>query len=184
MLNHGIVLMSKNCRLRPMLESDEEKVLGLWNQDFVVGNLFMSKTRPEVYRKYFEKYKDDPNEWRWVVEEDGGRFVGTISLERQSSVEGVAGGFALYPTERFLAVVPNILMLDFAFKELGMQRVSFTINTVNDKIRKFHKLLQAVNTGMWTRKMGSNGKEVALEHWYYDRLMWLESSDEHRCLCT
>ena len=184
MLNHGVVLRSKNCRLRPMLESDEEKVLELWNQDFVIGNLFMSKTSTEVYRRYFEKYKGNPDEWRWVVEEDEGRFVGTISLERSPNADGIAGGFALYPTSCFLAVVPNILMLDFAFQELKMHRVNFTINANNNKIRKFHKLLQAINTGTCTKKIGSNGKEIVLEHWYYDCRAWLDAMAEHAALCT
>lgn len=184
MLNHGIVLNAGRCCLRPMRDEDEENVIALWNQDYVVGNLYMTKTTQEIYRKHFEAYKCNPDEWRWVVEETEGKFVGTISLKRKESSIGQAGGFALYPTEQFLAVVPNILMLDFAFLKLGMQQVLFTIVTENNKIRKFHKLLHAINTGECSRRMGSNGKEVVLEHWYYDRHAWLAAADEHAALCS
>lgn len=184
MLDHGVVLSVGRCHLRPMREEDESLVLGLWNQDFVVGSLFMSKTSSETYRKYFERYKENPNEWRWTVEDSEGQFVGTVSLKRESDKVGVIGGFALYPTLAFLSVVPNILVLDFAFANLKMQRVRFTINAANNKIRKFHKLLKAVNTGEHTRKLGSNGKEVVLEHWYYDCAGWFANEEDHNLLCT
>ena len=184
MLSHGIVLEVGGCRLRPALDSDEADILGLWNQDFVVGNLFMSKTAPEIYRRYFEAYRVNPDEWRWVVEESDGRFVGTISLGRSQNANGVLGGLALYPTSSFLAVVPAVLVLDFAFEKLKMKRVLFTINAENDRIRRFHKLLHAINTMRLSRKTGSNGKEVVLEHWYYDRKSWADAREEHESLCT
>lgn len=174
MLDHGIILEGGGCRLRPMTDTDTGDVLQLWNQDFVVGKLYMSKTSVEIYNKHFELYKVDPNQYRWVVEDLDGNFVGTSGL---SIVEpGVAeiGFFALYPTEAFQPVVPGILVREFSFssKGLKLKKIVFTINSTNKTIRKMHRLFKDVDTGRRSEKVGSDGNPLTLEHWEITPESW------------
>ena len=179
MLDHNIFLVSKNCRLRPMLESDEDQVLALWNQDYVVGNLFMSKTSSETYRKHFELYKQDPRQWRWIIENNRGECCGTTGLTLIKDGIAKSGCFAMWPTKEFLPNVPDILMYNFAFQKIGVNLIELTFVSNNKKIRQYHKLQRGHDTGRRIRKIGSNGLEIELECWEYTKENWCKNQKFH-----
>jgi len=165
MLDHGVYLDCSICHLRPMTDADEDRVLELWNQDFVVGNLFMSKTSHETYRKYFEKYKADPNEWRFVIEDARHAFVGTTGYTRIDAETFSSGYFAMYPTQDPILPALNVLTGEWLWERMGFKKHVFTVNAANKKIKRYHQLLGNVYTGKSERKIGSDGRELVLEHW-------------------
>lgn len=174
MLDHKIVLESGRCRLRPMTDADEAAVVRLWNQDFVVGKLFMSRTTPEVYREHFERYKTDPDQYRWVVEDRDGKFIGTSGVTRVEQFVFKIGFLALYPTDSFQPVEPGILVRDYVFSPDGFnaKKMIFTIVTTNHAIRRMHRLFRDIDTGRRIEKIGSNGEPVTLECWEITPESW------------
>lgn len=166
MLDHGIHFDCSICHLRPMTDADEDKVLELWNQDFVVGNLFMSKTSHEVYRKYFDKYKTAVDEWRFVIEDRNHQFVGTTGYWRVDEETFASGFFAMYPTEEPVLAALNVLTGDWLWNVMKFKRHVFTINAENKRIRRFHTLLGNRFSGRIEERPSSAGGVVRLEHWY------------------
>lgn len=184
MLDHGIVIESKHCHLRPMMEADEENVIGLWNQDYVVGNLYMTKTTPEIYREHFARYRTNPNQWRFVIEDLDGNFVGTTGRTLVSPGVYNTGFFALYPTESFLAIEPLVALNTFWFDRMEAQRIEFTVVSTNEKIKKLHRFLGAEDTGVCSERRGSNGKIVRLEHGVYRREAWNLRRAFYESICS
>ena len=173
MLNHGIYFKFGECVLRPTIWEDSEKILELWNQPFVIGKLFMAKTDLATYSNFFSLYSEDSNQYRWTIEDLEGNFIGTDSLTVSGNgKEATLGHFAMYPTDKFLTFTPGVLIRNFAFNELKVEEINFTLLSSNHKIKKYHKILKAENTGIITKKIGSNGEEICLEHWRYTRNEW------------
>ena len=167
MLNHNIRLDSKYCHLRPLVWADENNVLDLWNQDYVVGRLFMSRTSMETYRRYFKIYEHDPDNYRFAVEDSHNKFVGTVAFTRKDNKICEIGMLALHPTRDPVLVVLQVMLLDYLFHQQAFREVWFTVHPTNGKIKKVHKFFGAINTGRVTEKKGSNGLPIRLEHWKY-----------------
>ena len=165
MLDHGIILKCPICTLRPMTDADEKNVLRLWNEDFVIGNLFMSRTSPETYRRYFDLYKAATGEYRWVVEDATGKFVGTMGAKIET-IETVFSNFlAFYPTETPVMPAAYVLFHDFIFGGLGAMRLDFTVVTSNRKVKGLCRLVGSVDSGERIVKTASNGETITLEKW-------------------
>lgn len=175
MLDHNVYLSGGACRLRPITRKDTDQVLNLWNQDYVVGNLFSGITSLETYVGYFDKYVADKYSRQWVVEDDEQNFVGTIGcVQEDNSVK--IGWFALFPTKKFMAFVPVVLLNDYIFDKLSPDRIVFNINSRNHKIKKFHRFLGAEKEPREETVISRYGVKVVCEHWFYDRECWLANS--------
>ena len=179
MLNHGVYLSSGNCRLRPIAAADENNVLTLWNQDWVIGTLWSARTSRDTYRKYFKKYESDDTVWQWVVESDGGKFVGTIGCSVCN--EGASfGWYALYPNRGFLAAVPCVLVWDFIFNTLHIPTLAFTCAVSNEKAKKVYRMLKAEFTGRIDKVCSQYGVSAVREHWICDRDVFNSNVDYYK----
>jgi len=175
MLDHGVHFDCSICHVRPMTDADEDQVLELWNQDFVVGNLFMSKTSHETYRKYFDVYKTNLDEWRFVIEDAQCNFVGTTGITRLDAETYTSGYFAMYPTADPILPAINVLMGKWIWEEMGFKKHVFTVNAANARIKRYHQLLGNFYTGISEHKLGSNGKDIVLEHWMGTVDSWVKT---------
>ena len=182
MLDHGIYLSRGNCRIRPITTNDEDNVLELWNQDYVVGNLWSGRTSHETYREHFEKYVGDPNTFQMIVEDDESAFVGTIGYKIDGGC-ATTSWFALYPTMKFLPVVPVILLNDYLFYCKNYDEILFNVNSRNSKIKKLHLLLHAEYTGKVANVHSRYGADVIREYWHYTRNEWNRHKDFYDNLC-
>lgn len=175
MLNHNVYLSGGGCRLRPITREDTDRVLNLWNRDYVVGNLFSGVTSSETYLEYFEKYVVDEHAWQWIVEDDDQNFVGTFGFAEEAALVKI-GWFALLPTKKFMAFAPVVLVNDYIFGELSPDRIVFNINGRNQKIKKLHRFLGAEKEPQEETVTSRYGVEVVREHWFYDRERWLANT--------
>ena len=183
MLAHNFSLKRGNCNLRPVTEADEDQIIELWNADHVVGSLYMSKTTHAAYRRFFDSYCGDPNEWRWVIQTNDGEFVGTIRIYCRDG-QYTLSQFALWPTKSFLAVVPCILAIDFAFENFCSDTINIDLPVHNTRIQKLHKILGAHDTGGRRTFVASNGQTVTQEQWVYKRDEWNRNRSFIESLCS
>jgi len=177
MLNHDIRRQSGECVIRPMLESDEENVLKLWNQDWVIGPLWSSRTSRETYRSRFETYKSNPDEYQCVVEKPDGTFVGTVGFRRIDAETSSFMYMALYPGRGFPAAVPFIMLMDYIFNTLHANRALFRRSVANEKIKKVFVDFRCENTGQTDTVVSRYGVESTREFWQYERLAFNANKD-------
>jgi len=169
MLNHDLHRQAAGCVLRPLLESDENDVLTLWNQDWAIGTLWSAKTAPETYRSRFETYKANPDEFQCAVVKPNGEFVGTTGFRRLDAETARVIFLILYPDRGFPAAVPYILLLDYVFTVGRYRRAVFTCGNGNDRIQRMFTAIRAENTGRTDTVTSRYGFVSTRQHWQYDR---------------
>lgn len=175
MLEHGVILDGLSCRLRPIKIEDEDLVLNLWNQDYVIGNLYSGRTTSEVYRKYFSKYSVDTGAWQWVIERKcDGAFCGTIGCNRVEDCINF-GWVAMCKNRGFYAMEACALLFDYVFTVLNPKMIKFNVASHNERAMRVYKRLGAVGSGEIQTGVSRYGQRYAHEKWFCLKKDWLQS---------
>lgn len=141
-MRHNVFLEGWNCRLRPVRLSDAEYIVDLRNQDFTKGFIHATSASVEMQRKWIEEYFMRDDDYYWIVENKArGRMVGTYGLYNIVGRMGMPGRMILQPDAELLPAVLPILLREFAFEKLNLERLVGCVVPSNQKVKKFAEMM-------------------------------------------
>lgn len=155
-MKHDVVLEGYGCRMRPAELEDAGFIVHLRNLPHARGNISDTSASIEKQREWLIRYFDRPGDYYWILEESGtGRSVGTYGLYDIHGGTGVPGRWVMLPDADFSIAATTLLVCQFAFENLGLDKLVFNVVSTNQKALKFHRLFGARET-----HVGNNGEII------------------------
>jgi len=142
-------VIGKNINLRIATENDAEFILKLRLNPLL--NKYINLTDPNVenqriwIRNSFEKI----NDFHFIIESKQGIPFGTVAIYDIDYETGVAlwGRWVIKPDSFvFFSVESTILILYYAFKKLGLNKLTGGANNKNIPVLNFHKLYASISS--------------------------------------
>jgi RimJ/RimL family protein N-acetyltransferase len=127
------------------LTQDKIEMVRQWRNDLKIRQymLYQETITPEMQNKWFEKINNDNNLY-FIVQYDGNE-VGLIDVKDIDYKNSVGeGGIFIYDEElqnTDLAYRSHILLFDYVFNEIGLERISSEIQPTNIRAIRFATFL-------------------------------------------
>lgn len=139
------ILEGMAARLRSVYEADAAFTLALRNDLDLTEFIPKVSGTLETQREWIKVQKEKEGDYFFIIEEKGGTALGTISVYgidfKDMSAEV---GRYISKANSVVNVEAAMLLLDFAFSDLGLCSVFININKNNLKIQKLWKKFGAV----------------------------------------
>ena len=136
-------LIGKSVDLKLIDESDIE-LLREWRNSKEVSNYMLSRTiiSKEQQREWYNKIKEDSSCIHWVILSKEGRKLGMASLTKIDRVNNSAEPGLYIGVKKFrnsfFGIEANYIVLNYAFKELGLEKISGTVLFSNSAALKMN----------------------------------------------
>ena len=155
MWDQEIVLSNAMVKLRPLEVADAERLAAVTADDAIWRFMVVrAKTEGEL-RAYVEdavRQRQAHVRYTFVVEDNAGRLVGATAFGNYSPVDKrVEIGWTWLSTgQQGSGVNSNVksLLLEYAFDGLGLERVEFKTDVLNERARAALKKIGAVEEGV------------------------------------
>lgn len=173
-MKHLTVLTGYGCRLRPVEIKDAQTIIDLRRSPFALP--FLGDTSPNVHDQevWLEQYLLRQGDYYWMIEDEGlgGLIVGTFSLYDVSGRVGTVGRWVQSPDAIFSAVAPTLLVYQYAFDVLGLEKLVFNVVSLNKKVLRFHRLLGERETHFEKACQKINGQFIDLTWFEVTKREW------------
>jgi len=136
------VLEGFGCRLRPVNEDDAAFIVNLRNQPFAKGKIHDTSTSIEAQRKWIKAWESREDDYYWIIESTrpDATPIGTIGFYDidWKTREGMPGRWVMLPQTDVNIMAPFLLIYEFVFERLGLDRAVMDVVESNRKVRRFH----------------------------------------------
>lgn len=168
-----------DCRLRPVLAADRDRLLAWRNQDHVRHNMYTHRLiEPDEHARWFERAQSDPTA-RYLIFEVQQRPVGLVAFSGLDHGQQ-RGSWAFYLGEadlpRGTGAAMEYLALDHAFDDIGIDKLSCEVLAFNAGVVRLHQRFGFHQEGLLQRHHRRDGEahDVVLmarfaEGWRADR---------------
>lgn len=141
------VVQGKNINMRLATEKDAEFILDLRLNP--LRNKFIGQTVPDidVQRNWIKNTFKKNTDFHFIIEDKKGEPYGTVAIYDIDYEAGIAewGRWVIKPYSFvFFSVESAILVLYFAFKKLGLKKLTGSANNKNIAVVNFHKMYATV----------------------------------------
>jgi RimJ/RimL family protein N-acetyltransferase len=145
------VLSGHVTSLRMVTTMDAADIIALRNDPHINGNL--SSTRPITLQQqvnWIEANNKRNDNYYWMIVSQDGKVTGTISLYEIADKGAEFGRYiCLNPIN---SVEAELILLDFAFNKIGLERVYCRTVIENTKVWKQHSKLGFIDKGIEDNK--------------------------------
>lgn len=159
--------MSRRYALRPMTDTDLDRVLAWRNSERVRSCMFSEQLiAPEEHLAWWERAKSSPTSVHLIFEVSGAPqgVVNFTSIDHRDS--RCFWGFYIGAEDapRGTGTIMGILALDYAFRTLGIRKVCAEVIGFNTASLGYHRKLGFAQEGCLTRQVlrGSRYEDVLL----------------------
>lgn len=176
-MKHQISLQGYGCLLRPVAIEDAPFIVHLRNQDFARRFVHDTSASLERQEDWLRRYLERPGDYYWIIEDAGAQNkpVGTLGLYDVKDGQAECGRWIMLPGTTFPLVATSLLVYEFAFKDLMLNRVVFDVVSTNRKVLKYHRLLREPETHIASNALTIQGASVDLVWFEVTRAFWLEN---------
>ena len=132
-----IVIQGKNIRLREVSEEDSLPILNLRNDPTI--SQFLSNTSPitiEQQQNWIRLNKERADGHYWTIRDISDKVFGTISL--YNVIDGRAEFGRYICINSLFAIEAELLLIEFAFSEMGLREIYCRTVLNNEKVWKQH----------------------------------------------
>ena len=172
-MKHNVVLEGYGCRMRPVALEDAEFIVNLRKMPHVKNNVSDTLNTLEKQQNGLVEYFDKKDIYYWILSEsETGRLVGTCGLYDINEGSAVPGLWVVFPDAAFSIVAPTLLMYQFAFDRLGLDKLVLNVVASNKKVLKFQRLFGARETHIEKNGQIINGQPVDFVWFEITRQMW------------
>lgn len=137
------ILQTEEARYRPVMIEDAEFIVVLRNQKHAKGMIHDTSMDVECQRQWIRDYLNRKNEYYWIIETLSGTPIGTIGFynydEEKNQIE--SGRWVMMRGHSLDSFSGEILLKDFAFNILKVERVVCDVVIENKKVIVLHKFL-------------------------------------------
>jgi len=133
-------LVGKHIVLRIAREDDAEFILKLRLDPAL--NKFLHETDPsvEAQRAWIKMKQGEDNDYHMIIEDKSGKRLGTVAVYNIKGKTFEWGRWVISKTAPFYAAIESaVLVYDFAFNELLLEKSIFDANNQNKNVVRFHK---------------------------------------------
>lgn len=144
-LEKALRIESERLLLRPITKEDTDLVLSFRNADYVKNNFFYRKsiTKEEHFRFYEDKCEKGLVFYFLVYEKESRTPIGCVYMqhydEETDSIETGLFFCEKTPQKKGYATEAYTLMIDYAFRVMGIRRLVAKVISTNDASIKLHK---------------------------------------------
>lgn len=175
-MNHSVILRNSNRVLRPVRVEDAEFIVALRNQDHAKGRINDTSTDVEKQRQWIRDYLERPDEYYWIIEDLNGSPMGTTSLyhynKELNQIE--IGRWVMLKDHTINVIASRIQQFDFAFNDLGVDRVVFDVASYNKPVLRYHRVvLKEREVGIEKGLFVIDGKPVDMIWFEVTKEEWL-----------
>lgn len=136
------VLEGFGCRLRPVSVDDAAFIVNLRNQPFAKGKIHDTSMSIEAQRAWIKSWESREDDYYWIIEstQSDATPIGTIGFYDidWKTREGMPGRWVMLPQTEVNIMAPFLLIYEFVFERLGLDRVVMDVVETNKKVRRFH----------------------------------------------
>ena len=156
------MLESERLILRPLAEEDEFDIVNWRNQDYIISNMFSVKGPTiEEHRKWYENYLLSEDRVEYIItKKTDGKKLGTIGLSGidRGSLKAEYGIILGDRNEwgKGYAKEASILLLNYAFLELGLKRIFLKVLAANTNAVKLYDSIGFIKEGLLRKDILKN----------------------------
>ncbi|MFR1671743.1 MAG: GNAT family N-acetyltransferase [Candidatus Gastranaerophilaceae bacterium] len=133
-------IAGKSINLRDVEIDDAEFILGLRCNEEKSKFLHKTDNSLDEQIKYIENYKNKNNEWYFIIESKDHERLGTIRIYDVQGDDFCWGSWLVKDGAPVTTGVASaVLLYEYAFYELGFNKVHFDVRKENLRVREFHK---------------------------------------------
>jgi RimJ/RimL family protein N-acetyltransferase len=147
------ILHGEKVRLRPVVESDLPR-FAEWLQDAEVTRWLAAISEPPALEDEYEWWQEkrsDPDTLLWSIDTLDGELVGNVELRLSPANRRGELGIAIQDKSRWgqgLGTDAVLAVLDYAFAELGLNRVELTTDEANTRALRCYERCGFVREGL------------------------------------
>lgn len=138
----------KFINLRDVQINDAAFILMLRTSDKKSKYLHKTSNDLEKQVNYIQHYKTLDNEWYFIIENKDGVALGTVRIYDIIGDSFCWGSWLIVDgVSPRVALESALLIYDYAFYELGFNKVHFDVRKENLKVQRFHESFGAIRVG-------------------------------------
>lgn len=170
-MNRKITLRNGNCVLRNVELPDAAFIVKLRRLPHTKGKIGDTSSSLEAQENWLRGYFERDNDYYFIVEDANGNRVGTHAVYDIEGNTGTIGRWVFEPGTN-LAVHAHLMLLQYCFETLMLERLVFTVVDSNRKVIRFHHNFGAVETGMDEETIEIDGVERRQLKMEYRKCDW------------
>ncbi len=165
-INKALRLESERLLLRPVTEEDTEAVLAIRNSGYVQNNFFYRRDiTKEEHLNFFHKKCETGIVFYFVVTDKAtDKIIGVVYLQHYEADRKIMESGLFFdeasPKGKGYATEAYRLLADYAFEDLGLERLSAQVIAYNKASLRLHEKLGYVEVERGNHALIPSGEEV------------------------